>query len=231
MDKQPWGDGWDEDKGPTEPVIQNGKLYGRGGADDGYGMYSALLAIKACQDNGLSHPRVYIFIEGAEESSKEDLEYYIAQFDGSKIKHKLDLIIALDADTLNNKTFSSITNLRGFIKFDLKVEAFKDNIHSGNSGIFADTFTVSTDLISRLEDKNTYLMKDEFQVEIPQHRLDEIRVVAKLNRSSDHLPALHGIGSIPTLTTQDEDEIAIQQHINVEWKSVLSVIGASGLPD
>lgn len=105
MDKQPWGDGWDEDKGPTEPVIQNDKLYGRGSVDDGYGMYSALLAIKACQDNGLSHPRIYVFIEAAEESAEFDLIYYIDQFNGSRIKHSLDLVVALDSDTLDNKTF------------------------------------------------------------------------------------------------------------------------------
>lgn len=42
MDKQPWGEGWDADKKADEPVIINNKLFGRGGADDGYGMYSAL---------------------------------------------------------------------------------------------------------------------------------------------------------------------------------------------
>lgn len=231
MDKQPWGDGWDEDKKATEPVIQNDKLYGRGGADDGYGMYSALLAIKACQDNNLSHPRVYVFVEGSEESSEFDLIYYIDQFNGSRIKHTLNLVVALDSETPDNKTFCSTSSLRGVINFDLKVEAFKDNIHSGNSGIFADTFTVATDLIRRIEDKATYLLKDQFQVEIPQYRIDEMRAQAHRGKRSDHLPALHGPVSIPTLNTHDDTEIAVQQMINSTWKSVLSVIGAHGLPD
>ena len=96
MDKQPWGEGWDEDKKPTEPVIQNGKLYGRGGADDGYGTYSALCAIKACQDNELPHPRVYIFVEGAEESKEDDLKFYVNKFiSENKFEHNLDLIIII----------------------------------------------------------------------------------------------------------------------------------------
>lgn len=111
------------------------------------------------------------------------------------------------------------------------MEAFKDNIHSGNSGIYADTFTVATDLISRIEDKNTYLLKEEFQVEIPKYRIDEIKTVALRGKLSESLPALHGIQSIPTMNTHDDIEIATQQHINHTWKSVLSVIGAHGLPE
>ena len=47
MDKQPFGSGWKTD--PCDPVIENGKLNGRGSCDDCYAVYSALLAIKAVQ--------------------------------------------------------------------------------------------------------------------------------------------------------------------------------------
>jgi acetylornithine deacetylase/succinyl-diaminopimelate desuccinylase-like protein len=65
MDKQPFGEGWNTN--PTDPVIIDGILYGRGSSDDGYAFFSAVLAIKACQANGLSHPRCVITIEGSEE--------------------------------------------------------------------------------------------------------------------------------------------------------------------
>ena len=188
MDKQPWGDGWDADKSPTEPVVQNGKLYGRGGADDGYGAYSALWAVKACQENGLPHPRIYIFIEGAEESKEEDLIFYVNKFVAeNKFEHPLDLVIALDSMTPSSQLFTSTASLRGIINFNLTVEAFKDNIHSGNSGIFADTFTVATDLIRRLEDKETYLMNNEFQIEIPSHRLEEIKFASFVGKVSTNI--------------------------------------------
>jgi len=231
MDKQPWGEGWDEDKKPDLPVIQNGKLYGRGGTDDGYGMYSALLSIKACQDNNLSHPRIYVFIEGSEESSEDDLIHYVAKLDKDKIKHPLDLVVALDSETPDNQTFCSTSSLRGIVNFDLVVEAFKDNIHSGNSGVFADTFTVATDLIRRLEDKETYLMKDEFQCEIPDYRIEEMKNESKRGMRSDQLCGLEGIKSIPTLSTSNKDDISYQELVNFTWKAVLSVIGAQGLPD
>lgn len=57
FDKQPHMGGWDEDKGPTRPVIQNNCLYGRGAGDDGYAAYSSMLAVKAVQEQGLPLPR------------------------------------------------------------------------------------------------------------------------------------------------------------------------------
>lgn len=48
-DKQPPMVGWMEGIGATNPKIINGKLYGRGGADDGYATFSTILAIKALQ--------------------------------------------------------------------------------------------------------------------------------------------------------------------------------------
>ena len=47
---------WDANKGPTKPVIEDDKLYGRGGADDGYSTFSSMLAVKSLQEQGLPLP-------------------------------------------------------------------------------------------------------------------------------------------------------------------------------
>ena len=66
LDKQPYGDGWET--APNDPVIkEDGKMYGRGSVDDGYAFFTAILAVKACQDLGKSHPKIIITIEGSEE--------------------------------------------------------------------------------------------------------------------------------------------------------------------
>ena len=57
LDKQPEMTGWDDDLGPWKPVLRGDKLYGRGGADDGYAIYGSLTAIQALQDQGAPHAR------------------------------------------------------------------------------------------------------------------------------------------------------------------------------
>ena len=67
VDKQPEGVGWDKDKSATKPVIENGRLYGRGTADDGYASFSVLTAIKCCQDHDCLLPRIICIFESNEE--------------------------------------------------------------------------------------------------------------------------------------------------------------------
>ena len=146
MDKQPWGEGWDEDKKPTEPVIQNGKLYGRGGADDGYGTYSALCAIKACQDNGLPHPRVYIFVEGAEESRYKRVSILKIETTDEFAKYN-KLIIKMDglsALVWSKKTFSQLElNWDGCSSFRNKIlHSFQ--ISTSNPSCFFNTCRASS---------------------------------------------------------------------------------------
>jgi len=62
---------------PCDPVIKDGILYGRGSSDDGYSLFTAILAIKSCQELGLPHPRCVITIEGSEEGEIDDLIYYL----------------------------------------------------------------------------------------------------------------------------------------------------------
>src|SRR5262249_31624409 len=57
LDKQPEMTGWHERHGPWQPVIEDGKLYGRGGADDGYAVFAALSAILALERQDIPHAR------------------------------------------------------------------------------------------------------------------------------------------------------------------------------
>ena len=66
LDKQPPNEGWDQDKSAWEPVIQNGRLYGRGAVDDGYAFYTSLAAVKALQTLGIPHPRCVGLFETCE---------------------------------------------------------------------------------------------------------------------------------------------------------------------
>ncbi|MBA3930805.1 MAG: peptidase M20, partial [Xanthomonas sp.] len=77
LDKQPEMTGWDDDLGPWVPVIKGDKLYGRGGADDGYAIFGSLAAIQALQQQGVPHARCVVLIEACEESGSYDLPAYV----------------------------------------------------------------------------------------------------------------------------------------------------------
>ena len=73
LDKQPEFTGWSEGLDPWTPVFRDGKLYGRGGADDGYAVFASLTAIRALQAQGVAHARCIVLIEASEESGSPDL--------------------------------------------------------------------------------------------------------------------------------------------------------------
>ena len=77
LDKQPPMEGWRPELGPWTPVLEDGKLYGRGGADDGYGMFAALTAVKALKLESIPCARCVILIEACEESGSFDLPHYV----------------------------------------------------------------------------------------------------------------------------------------------------------
>ena len=68
LDKQPEMEGWRDGLSPWTPVLEGTRLYGRGGADDGYAAFASLTAVEAVQAAGGSHGRLVVLIEASEES-------------------------------------------------------------------------------------------------------------------------------------------------------------------
>jgi acetylornithine deacetylase/succinyl-diaminopimelate desuccinylase-like protein len=75
LDKQPEFSGWSDGLEPWTPVLRDGKLYGRGGADDGYALFASVTAIRALREQGLPHARCVVLIEASEESGSPDLAH------------------------------------------------------------------------------------------------------------------------------------------------------------
>src|SRR5256885_3437946 len=95
LDKQPEFTGWAEGLGPWTPVKKGDKLYGRGGADDGYAMFGALSAILALHDAKVPHAPLRVIIEACEESGSYDLPYYVDHL--AKRIGSPGLVICLDS--------------------------------------------------------------------------------------------------------------------------------------
>ncbi len=224
MDKQPEMLGWEEGLGPWQPVLRSDKLYGRGGADDGYSVFAALTAINALQQQNIAHPRCIIIIEASEESGSTDLPFYIEQLKARIGEPKL--VICLDSGCANYQQIWSTTSLRGIINGVLHVNILTEGVHSGYaSGIVPSSFRIIRELLDRVEDVNTgKILLPELQVDIPSQRLEQVQQTAKIvgegvKRSQ---PFVEGAQAM----SDDIPELLL----NRTWRATLSVIGADGLP-
>jgi len=115
-DKQPHGTGWHEGLGPTKPVIKDECLYGRGGADDGYSIFSLCTALKLIQDQNLPHQRCVFIMESCEESGSVDMKYWLETLK-EKIGNNVKLITILDSGCGDYDSLWINTSLRGCTKF------------------------------------------------------------------------------------------------------------------
>jgi acetylornithine deacetylase/succinyl-diaminopimelate desuccinylase-like protein len=224
LDKQPEMRGWDEDLGPWQPVLRDNKLYGRGGADDGYAVFASLTAIKSLREQNLPHARCVVLIETCEESGSYDLPYYITALE-ERIR-KPSLIICLDSGCGNYDQLWVTTSLRGMVGGILTIDIIKKGIHSGSgSGIVPSCFLILRQLLSRIEhESNGAIALDDLFVEIPAERAEQAKKAAAIlgDVVYEHCNFIEGAKPI----TNDLGQLIL----NNTWRPALSVIGAEGLP-
>jgi acetylornithine deacetylase/succinyl-diaminopimelate desuccinylase-like protein len=148
LDKQPEFTGWLEGLGPWEPVVRDGKLYGRGGADDGYAVFSSLAAIAALKAQGVALPRCVVLIEASEESGSIHLPAHLQAL-GDRIGNPT-LVVCLDAEAGNYDQVWCTTSLRGNLVGTLRVRILTEGVHSGMAtGIAPTAFRVVQQLLAR----------------------------------------------------------------------------------
>lgn len=224
MDKQPEFTGWADGLSPWEPVLRDGKLYGRGGADDGYAVFSSLTAIRLLQEQGISHARCVVLIEACEESGSYDLPYYVELL--AKRIGTPGLVVCLDAECGNYDQLWCTTSLRGNLVGNLVVEGLTEGVHSGAAtGIAPSVFRIARTLLARVEsDVSGDILLDELQAPIPAARIDQARAVARVlgNEMADMLPFVKGAKPL--------SDSPVELVMNNTWRPTLAVTGAAGLP-
>jgi len=222
LDKQPEMEGWREDLGPWTPVMEGDRLYGRGGADDGYAAFASLAAIEAVHAAGGSHARCVVLIEASEESGSPDLPAYIDAL-ADRIGTP-SLVVCLDSGCIDYDRMWVTTSLRGMVAGKLTVDIVTEGLHSGDaSGMVPSSFRIARQLLDRVEDSVTgELLLPELKVEIPAGRLAEAQATAdEIGAIADHYPFVEGAGP----TSDDPAE----QLLSRTWRGTLSVVGADGL--
>lgn len=224
LDKQPEFTGWADGLSPWSPVIRDGKLYGRGGADDGYALFGSLTAIRALREQGIPHARCVILIEASEESGSPDLASHIDAL-GSRLGQP-SLVVCLDAECGNYDQLWCTTSLRGNLNGTLRVDVLTEGVHSGSaSGIVPSSFRIIRALLERVEDANTGAMRvEELNTPIPRDRLAQARAAAAVLG-----PVVHGKFPFPAgMRAMSDDPLELL--LASTWRPTLSVTGADGLP-
>ena len=224
LDKQPEMTGWDEDLGPWRPVIKGDRLYGRGGADDGYAIFGSLTAIKALQQQNVPHSRCVVLIEACEESGSYDLPAYVDHL-ADRIG-KPSLVVCLDSGCGNYEQLWCTTSLRGLAGGNFTVKVLEEGVHSGDaSGVVPSSFRLLRQLLSRIEDENTgRIILEGLHVEVPEERLEQAKEAARVLNTAifDKFPLLSGMKPM----SDDLTELVL----NRTWRPALSVTGVDGMP-
>jgi acetylornithine deacetylase/succinyl-diaminopimelate desuccinylase-like protein len=224
LDKQPEMKGWDEGSGPWTPLVKDGKLYGRGGADDGYAMFAALSALLALQEQNIPHARAVILIEASEESGSPDLPFYMEHLAG-RIGAP-DLVVCLDSGCGNYQQLWLTTSLRGNLIGNLTVRVLSEGVHSGSaSGIVPSSFRIARQLLSRIEDEASGQMKlDALFAQVPPERLQQAKAAADILGDTvwREMPFAG--------TTGPMNPDNVESILNRTWRPQLAVTGMDGYP-
>jgi len=224
LDKQPEMQGWRDGLGPWKPVLEGDRLFGRGGADDGYAAFASLTAIAALDEQQLPRPRCVMLIEASEESGSPDLPDYmeaLAERIGTP-----DLVVCLDSGCGNYDQLWSTTSLRGMVAGTLRVTVLDEGVHSGDaSGIVPSTFRILRQLLERIEDQTSgRVTLTAAQAAIPTQRAAQARRAAAALGDAvfDKFPLRPGV--------RPEGDDLGELVLNRTWRPALSVIGVDGIP-
>jgi acetylornithine deacetylase/succinyl-diaminopimelate desuccinylase-like protein len=233
LDKQPEMTGWRDGFGPWQPVIEDGKLYGRGAADDGYAIYAALTAIEAIDRQGARRPRCVGLIETCEESGSPDLPAYLEML--APRLGEVQLVAGLDSGCGNYDQLWVTTSLRGLVGGVLTVEVLTEGVHSGRaSGLVPSSFRIARSLLNRIDDPESgRVLLPSLHAEVPADREEEATLAGAILGDAvwqefPWVDCLHGPGAhvhaMPTTTDPVEAILA------KTWRPALSVTGGAGLP-
>ena len=224
LDKQPEMTGWSDGLGPWTPVIKGDKLYGRGGADDGYAMFGALSAILALREQGVAHARCVLLIEACEESGSIDLPFYVDHL-ADRIGSP-SLVVCLDSGCGDYERLWLTTSLRGMAMGNLTVRVLNEGVHSGDaSGVVPSSFRILRGLIERLEHgASGHVRLPDLHVEIPAERAQQAKDTAAALGSAvyDKFPFAGQMQPV----TDDPSELIL----NRTWRPQLAVTGMDGIP-
>jgi acetylornithine deacetylase/succinyl-diaminopimelate desuccinylase-like protein len=224
LDKQPEMTGWREGLSPWAPTRDGDRLYGRGGADDGYAAFACLAALRLLREQSVKHARCVVLIEAGEESGSPDLPAYIEAL-SARIGSP-SLVVCLDSGCGNYDQLWMTTSLRGIVSGNLRVQVLTEGVHSGDaSGVVPSSFRILRRLLSRIEDEQTgKVLVDALHVVVPPQRLIQARLAAAALGEDVFSKFPWPQGTRPIASD------LVELTLNRTWRPALAVTGIDGIP-
>lgn len=222
LDKQPEMSGWRDELGPWTPVLDGDRLYGRGGADDGYAVFAALTAVEALRRAGGDHARLLVLIEASEESGSSDLPAHLDAL-GDRLGD-VSLVVGLDSGAASYDRLWVTTSLRGVLMGRLRVEVLTEGVHSGSAGgVVPSSFRILRHLLDRIEDPATgRVLVDELWCDIPEERMHQ------MERNAEEI--LGGLSFPYAGRTGPGDRSAVELLRARTWEPAIANIAVNGFP-
>jgi acetylornithine deacetylase/succinyl-diaminopimelate desuccinylase-like protein len=224
LDKQPEMTGWREGLSPWTPKREGDRLYGRGGADDGYSAFASLTALRLLREQKVPFARCVVLIEACEESGSFDLPAYIDHL-APRIGQP-SLVVCLDSGCATYDRLWLTTSLRGLVSGNLRVDILTEGVHSGDgSGVVPSSFRILRQVLDRVDDVATGQVKlDDLRVTVPPARLAQAQAVAAAlgEELYSKFPWVEGARPV----SKDVGELIL----NRTWRPALSVTGVEGMP-
>ena len=195
-DVQPPGDDGLWESNPFEPEVRNGRMYGRGAADDKAGIIAHYASVKLLAeiagtdfDLGLA-----IFIEGEEEAGSPSFGSFL---EAHKDQLKGDVIVVADSGNWSTTVPAITTTLRGLASLEFEVRTLDHAVHSGMyGGAVPDAMLALVKILGSMWDENGAVsISGLFSQENSNLEYSE----AQLRADSGLLPSTSPIGSGPIL--------------------------------
>ena len=166
------------DSPPFEPVVRDGRIYGRGASDDKGGMFIPILAAEALlKTTGRLPVNVKFFFEGQEEIGSPHLPPFIAA-NGALLK--ADMIFSADGSQWTEDQPNLITGLKGLVAAQVTVTGARGDQHSGQQGGgIANPIHGLSHLIASMKDLNGRITVDGFYDDVIDLTAEDRAAIAR----------------------------------------------------
>jgi acetylornithine deacetylase/succinyl-diaminopimelate desuccinylase-like protein len=224
LDKQPPLGEWRQGLGAFVPVREGDHFYGRGAADDGYAVFTAVGALQIMQP--AEHGRCIVLIEASEESGSPHLPAYLDALSDRLGPAGPSVVVCLDSGAVTYDRLWVTTSLRGLLSAEIRVDVLTEGVHSGAAGgVVPSSFRILRQLLSRIEDPETgAILVSECNTEVPEIRRHEAESLVEMLGDA----ALNAFPTVAGLRLGGES--AVDRVLLRTWAPALAFVGMDGIP-